>query len=198
MGLNDFVPIKLDFLEKSIYEKFLKFVKNDLNFESQSVIQDSNLKVDENIRKVEGVFIHNDDRMFPSEDEPFAMTKIFWYNYLVNRFINLLQIFYNENKMKYRPIDTDMDIVILKYENGGHYEPHIDYSKYAPRHISFSYVLNENYEGGEFEFHFPRERVLKIKPKANSCIMFPSNFMFPHKVNPVKKGTRYVVVGWMP
>ena len=42
------------------------------------------------------------------------------------------------------------------------------------------------------------KEILKVKPKANSCLLFPSNFMFPHKVNPVTSGTRYVVVGWMP
>jgi Rps23 Pro-64 3,4-dihydroxylase Tpa1-like proline 4-hydroxylase len=136
--------------------------------------------------------------MTRSEKEPFAMTKIFWYNFLTCKFANYVHEFYNNNNFPQKPIDYDMSIQVLRYQETGHYITHVDYSKHAPRQFSFSYILNDDYKGGEFEFHLPRNEVLKIKPKANSCIMFPSNFAFAHKVNPVSKGTRYAVVGWMP
>jgi predicted 2-oxoglutarate/Fe(II)-dependent dioxygenase YbiX len=56
-----------------------------------------------------------------------------------------------------------------------------------------SYFLNDNYEGGEIEFdHFN----LKIKPKENQAVFFPSNYVYSHKVHPVTEGIRYSVVGW--
>jgi predicted 2-oxoglutarate/Fe(II)-dependent dioxygenase YbiX len=56
-----------------------------------------------------------------------------------------------------------------------------------------SFYLNEDYEGGEIEFG---RFNLKIKPKANQMIMFPSNYIYNHTVHPVVSGTRYAVVAW--
>ena len=60
--------------------------------------------------------------------------------------------------------------------------------------LSCSIQLNENYEGGEFAF-FDRELMIKTKP--GSAIVFPSNFMYPHEIMPVIKGTRYSIVTWL-
>jgi predicted 2-oxoglutarate/Fe(II)-dependent dioxygenase YbiX len=35
-----------------------------------------------------------------------------------------------------------------------------------------------------------------IKPKTGRTIIWPSNFMYPHKVIPVTSGTRYTLVSW--
>ena len=66
-----------------------------------------------------------------------------------------------------------------------------------PRQLSFVFFLNDDFEGGEFEFVFTDKNIKKIKFKPNSSLIFPSNFMFRHKVYPVTKGTRYTIVGWM-
>jgi len=52
--------------------------------------------------------------------------------------------------------------------------------------------LNDDYEGGELVFWESET----IKLKAGSIMIFPSNFMYPHKVMPVTKGTRYSYVSW--
>lgn len=62
-----------------------------------------------------------------------------------------------------------------------------------PRTISCSFALNDDYEGGEFAF-FDRRIATKIKKGA--AIIFPSNFMFPHEIIKVKKGTRYSIITW--
>ena len=36
----------------------------------------------------------------------------------------------------------------------------------------------------------------KIDFKKGDVLVFPSSFMFPHKVNLVKKGTRYSAISW--
>ena len=59
--------------------------------------------------------------------------------------------------------------------------------------ISLSFSLNDDYAGGEFAF-FNRET--KIKTRPGSVILFPSNFMYPHEIMPVTKGTRYSIITW--
>jgi len=59
--------------------------------------------------------------------------------------------------------------------------------------LSIVGVLNDNYEGGEF-IMFKNK---KIELLAGDLLIFPSNFLYPHKVNSVKKGTRYSYVSWV-
>jgi hypothetical protein len=58
--------------------------------------------------------------------------------------------------------------------------------------LSIVAVLNDNYKGGEFIMFDDYE----IKFKAGDLIIFPSVFLYPHLVKPVKKGTRYSFVSW--
>tara|TARA_B110000305_G_scaffold196242_1_gene221230 strand:+ start:860 stop:1420 length:561 start_codon:yes stop_codon:yes gene_type:complete len=52
--------------------------------------------------------------------------------------------------------------------------------------------LNDDYTGGEFIMW---DTVIKI-PKG-SVLIFPSVFLYPHKVDPVITGTRYSYVSWV-
>ena len=99
---------------------------------------------------------------------------------------------YNK-KFKYCNIVQDNGYALLKYEKGGFYTTHTDSSKQHPRAIACSFLLNDDYEGGEFAF-FSRE--LKYKLNKGDALMFPSNFMYPHEVMPVIKGTRYSIITW--
>lgn len=53
-------------------------------------------------------------------------------------------------------------------------------------------VFNDDYTGGEFVMFEDQHIVLPV----GSVIVFPSTFMFPHEVKPVKKGVRYSCVSW--
>ena len=53
--------------------------------------------------------------------------------------------------------------------------------------------LNNNYKGGELVMFEDKE----YKIKAGEILIFPSNFLYPHKVLPVTKGTRYTYVSWV-
>jgi len=59
--------------------------------------------------------------------------------------------------------------------------------------LSILGLLNEDYEGGEFIMFDNYE----IKLKQGDLMIFPSNFLYPHKVEPVKKGVRYSYVSWV-
>ena len=58
--------------------------------------------------------------------------------------------------------------------------------------LSIVGALNEDYEGGDFIMW----ETEKIELPQGSIMIFPSNFMYPHKVTPVTSGTRYSYVSW--
>jgi predicted 2-oxoglutarate/Fe(II)-dependent dioxygenase YbiX len=57
--------------------------------------------------------------------------------------------------------------------------------------ISIVGNLNENYEGGDFYLNKN-----KISLRCGDIMLFPSTFLYPHKVTKVRKGTRYSFVTW--
>ena len=54
-------------------------------------------------------------------------------------------------------------------------------------------TLNDDYTGGDFVM-FKNE---KINLKQGDLIIFPSIFLYPHKVEPVTRGTRYSYISWV-
>ena len=58
--------------------------------------------------------------------------------------------------------------------------------------LSIVGVLNDDYKGGEFIMFDDYE----IKFKVGDLIIFPSVFLYPHLVKPIKQGTRYSFVSW--
>lgn len=97
-------------------------------------------------------------------------------------------------RFPYSKIEEDSGYDLLRYEEGEFYLEHVDSVKKQPRSISCSLVLNDDYEGGEFAF-FGRD--IKIKAPKGAALVFPSNFMYPHEIMSVTKGTRYSIVTWL-
>tara|TARA_R110002020_G_scaffold51180_1_gene145011 strand:- start:1321 stop:1902 length:582 start_codon:yes stop_codon:yes gene_type:complete len=58
--------------------------------------------------------------------------------------------------------------------------------------LSILGCLNDDYEGGELIMWEDQE----IELKSGSLLIFPSNFLYPHEVKPVTKGSRYSYVSW--
>lgn len=96
---------------------------------------------------------------------------------------------------KFRPasVQGDSGYTLLRYKEGEFYTEHTDHYLQAPRIVSCSFTLNDDFEGGDFGF-FNRELI--YKPPKGSALMFPSNFMYPHEIIPVIKGIRYSIVTW--
>ena len=90
------------------------------------------------------------------------------------------------------------NINILKYEEGGFYKWHTDHSgTIFPRTISMILLLNNDYEGGELMFSdADNKNQIALETKVGRLVVWPSNFMFPHSVSKVTKGTRYSIVAW--
>ena len=99
---------------------------------------------------------------------------------------------YNEQFSKAH-ITKDSGYNLLKYEKGGFYTEHCDSFSAIPRTISCSFILNDDFKGGQFSF-FKNKLIYSLKKR--SVIMFPSNFMYPHSILPVTEGTRYSIVTW--
>jgi len=90
------------------------------------------------------------------------------------------------------------DFRINRYSSGGFMSEHIDNihhshgQQYGYPHLSVLLFLNEDYKGGEFMVADN-----EYKTSKGSAIIFPSNFMFPHKVNNIEYGTRWSVISWL-
>jgi hypothetical protein len=91
-------------------------------------------------------------------------------------------------------VETDTGYTFLKYAEGQHYTQHTDSFKDEQRSISCSFLLNDDFKGGEFCLF---DRDLKLKPKKGSVIMFPSSFMYPHEILPVTENARYSIITWL-
>ena len=101
---------------------------------------------------------------------------------------------------------------ITRYKKGGFYNFHRDgrgdhLSAYKNptnaflhghvRKLSMSVMLNDNFDGGAFEFasYAKEECIIRpIEAEAGSVIVFPSSM--EHRVAPITKGIRYSVVCW--
>ena len=59
--------------------------------------------------------------------------------------------------------------------------------------ISIIGILNDDYEGGNLIMFGDK----KINTNEGDLIIFPSLFLFPHKIEPVTKGIRYSYVSWV-
>lgn len=107
---------------------------------------------------------------------------------------------YSHYKFKFPYLQTNSlkQIDLLKYEIGGKYDIHIDHCDQIQRTLTFILNLNEEYEGGDFIFYNQDNTEMKrVKCKTATCIMFPSNFQYPHRIEPITKGTRYSIVAWL-
>ena len=141
--------------------------------------------VNKNVRNVKGYHL--------SFNTP---TDLFYWNY-IKKEIEKLYSFY---KIKF-PLMTSHkinQIDLLKYSPGGKYEVHTDHFTNCPRHLSVIINLNDDYEGGDLIFTDQKENeIKKLKLGKGSIVFFPSNFMYPHSIQPITKGTRYSIVAWL-
>ena len=120
-----------------------------------------------------------------------------WIYNLIRNEITRLYLYY---KAKF-PLSTNIQINqidLLKYKKGGFYKHHTDDSSTTPRKVSIIINLNDGFEGGELNFYDQKQNVIEqVKPFKNSITFFPSTYLYPHSVEPVKKGVRYSIVSWL-
>jgi hypothetical protein len=129
-----------------------------------------------------------------------SLTNVHFARMLGNVFAGYLKRYFRDLEIpgEAEGIRAINDIQILKYKEGGHYTWHTDHAGgKIPRTLSCILLLNNDYEGGNLMFretNLKNERSIDILP--GRLIVWPSNFMYPHSVKPVTKGTRYSIVAW--
>lgn len=79
----------------------------------------------------------------------------------------------------------------VKYGPGQHFDRHVDHGFSYNCTVSLVGWPNDDYEGGELEFDMWG---IRLKPAAGDLVIFPSNYMYPHKSLPVTSGTKYSLV----
>lgn len=89
------------------------------------------------------------------------------------------------------------DLQLLEYQEGGHYNWHMDIGPGEAAHRKLSVIIQlsdpEDYEGGEVLFK-ASEKEHTLGKEQGKIAVFPSFVL--HKVNPVTKGKRYALVTW--
>ena len=186
--LHKYITVFNDVMPKKTLESFKRICKASDKFVGATIIGDDEPVVDENIRKVGTWALHNINTN--------SYTDVLWCNYLLNH----LKICIN-NYNYFHDLPNEFllnDIQVLKYGTGGHYKFHVDHGLSIPRSLSFILLLNNDYEGGELQFkEVNSDEIITIENKPGRVIIWPSNFMYSHRVKPVTKGTRYVIVSWL-
>jgi predicted 2-oxoglutarate/Fe(II)-dependent dioxygenase YbiX len=113
-------------------------------------------------------------------------------NIIQNETTRVLSLYNSEFPSMICNRDTGYDL--LKYEVGQFHKEHVDqYQDIPNRFLAMSFLMNDDYEGGELAF-FNKTYIPKVK--KNQVVVFPSNFLYTHQVTPVTKGTRYSIITW--
>lgn len=191
MELKNYIQVFENTNDIKLISSFIKYLNNQ-KFQTATIIQDENSPsvVNTETRRVQALHIGKEQN---------NLSQTHWSNYWGSFFNFFLEEY--EKKLNLKTSSTRITTIeALKYEEGGFYKPHTDYHLKFPRNISIIYFLNNDYEGGELHFYNPsnlNEKFLSIKPSCGKLIMWPSNFLYPHAVSSVKKGTRYVLVSWI-
>jgi len=123
-------------------------------------------------------------------------TNLFYWNYIKEEIEKL----YTYYKIKFPKMSSYKinQIDLLKYSVGGKYEIHTDHYTTTSRHLSIIMNLNNDYKGGDLIFTDQKDNeIKKIKLDKGSIVFFPSNFMYPHSIQSITKGTRYSIVAWL-
>ena len=141
--------------------------------------------LDTKIRDVKGCLLNRED----SDD-------VMHWDYIQKEIERLY--FYYKAKFPKMASNKINQIDLLEYSVGCKYNVHTDHYTDTPRCLSIIINLNEDYEGGDLVFTDQKNKEIKrFKLKRGSIVFFPSNFLYPHCIEPITKGTRYSIVAWL-
>ena len=181
--LEDYIYIVKNPLSSNLCDEILNEFKNSDEWQDTTV---GSGKINKNIRNCKTVVIS-----FPHVIQKNSEIRHKLDNAIFDGAAKCIKEY--NNKFPHCKIEEDSGYELLKYPKGCFYVEHTDSFKARPRAVSCSFILNDDFEGGEFAF-FGRE--LKYKLEKGDALLFPSNFMYPHEIMPVTQGTRYSIITW--
>ena len=180
MEVGNFIYVYDKVFENETLNSFLKWINNNnKNFVDAKVTNGIDAQVlDTSIRKVSEFNLNLNSE---------SQTKIHWFNYLTRKLSDLI-INYERDVLKGVSLNISKfnEINILRYENQGHYKPHVDDCINHHRTLSIILLLNDDYEGGELIFKSVdlQKDLHIIDVKKNRAVLFPSgHYHSPHKSN---------------
>ena len=190
MSVKNFIKVYPIIQHPSIISKCIRFFNKkskDKKFEDGGLWTGENSKAltDKKVRDVQILSLSNFSE---------SLSEVHWANLISHYILKGMTAYIKE----FPDIRTAKIIEMqgLRYEKGGHYKFHVDDGPGMDRKFSSILILNNDYEGGELCFKIDgKEEIVKNTP--GSLIIWPSSFMFPHMVKPLKKGVRYSIVSWM-
>ena len=188
MDISKYIVIQDNFLSKNIHTALQEYTKGPhCVYEESKILGKVTPLADNKIRKTEVKYLHNIMH---------DMTTAKWSNLLGGLFNIGLMTYQQSLNIDINASEIN-EIHLLKYKPGGFYDWHVDHHKRAPRNMSIILFINDDYKGGGLRFRKNQDdEGWVVTPKANRIIMWPSNFMYAHKVEPVTEGTRYSCVSW--
>lgn len=199
MNIKDYIKVYDDVARPNLIDGFLQYCKNT-EYKKAKIQKEMD---DDSLNKIRNTDIHNIARLETAPDQISFdkyknYTQIHWSNILKNIIANTNIRYIHDMKFAYNPVTQIENTTLLRYGPGGHYVLHVDDCLKFHRVLSFIMFVNDDFEGGELIFgHCDHKEHMTIKPKKNRVVFFPSNFAYPHKVSPIKKGIRYTVVSWL-
>lgn len=186
MNVKDYVKIYDDFLDKKLCKKVVKQL-NKTDWTTHTFYAPSTNQ-----------FISHEKELSVGYGQEIPETKIIqdkvWFaiqQYIQKDFDYMSKWFSGWNgytQIRYNRYDVDTRMKL----HCDHIHSMFDGSRKGIPILSILGCLNDDYEGGDLIF-WEQE---KIELKAGQIMIFPSNFMYPHKVTEVTKGIRYSYVSW--
>ena len=182
--LLDYIKVYKGVLTSEECDKIVSHSHNDETWELSLPIWDKNRNyTTSNRRKCDYIHITTEGKSYRVMD-----------NMLYQKFGDIMK---QHTEGSYLTLDEDSGYTFLKYNKGGGYIRHVDATTDVHRHISCVLLLNDDFEGGELTF-FGSDGIDEYTPEFNKgdMLLFPSNYMYPHRINRITSGTRYVVATW--
>jgi len=189
LEVKDYIYVHDNAMPFEALSSFLLWINTLTEFGDAEIFNGGEVKKIKEIRDVQCFSLPN---RHPSK------TLIHWQRVLVNLFKKALVLYREKHSFVGFNLEEIRSIEILKYYEGNHFTLHTDHAAKEPRTMSIIFLLNNDYEGGELAFTSPNgKHEFVVENKPNRLVLFPSNFLYPHVVKPVKKGIRYSVVSWV-
>ncbi len=185
--LDKYIKVFDNLLSPSLCNSIVSEYKDDSEWADAHIIGYSNTDylVDKSIRCVQQIGI--------STNQVIEKNKLVRSALDSELFLAASKVISNYNNLIECRIEKDSGYDLLRYDIGGFYKMHTDSATDTMRTLSCSFSLNDDYEGGEWEFF---NGAMKVRPPKGSAIVFPSNFLYPHAITPVTKGSRFSIVTW--
>lgn len=186
MNVKDYLKIYDDFLDKKTCKTIVKALKKS-NWETHTFYKPAT-----------NDYIQHEKELSIGYGQEIPETKILqdkvWFaieRYIRDDFKHMAAWFdgwQGYTQIRYNRYNTDTQMKL----HCDHIHSMFDGTRRGVPVLSILGSLNDDYEGGDLIFWESE----KIELKAGQIMIFPSNFMYPHKVIEVTKGTRYSYVSW--